>query len=175
VADSVAVRARCASCGRGLPFEEWQRGTTVCRTCSNVARHAPIPAPAGRIPLSSDYRAYNQMVDDVPDELLDELLAALESEAEVRRLNPPATPTKADSILRDVFDEIGAGKSQSEVPWAMWGFAGGFALNVVIAKYAQMSTGAPMGDFLLPMLLGGLIAGATCAAIGWGAARLREH
>ncbi|MCA9822025.1 MAG: hypothetical protein R3C29_13760 [Dehalococcoidia bacterium] len=175
MADSVAVRARCEACGRGLPFEEWQRGTTVCRTCSNVARHAPVAAPRQNIPLASDYRAYNQMVDEVPDELLDELLAALESEAQARRLSPPANPTRADNILKDVLDEIGAGRSQAEVPWAIWGFAGGFALNVLIAKYAQMATGVSIGEFLVPMVFGGVIAGLTCGAIGWGVARLREH
>ncbi len=173
--DSVAVRARCQSCGRGLPFEEWQRGTTTCRACATASRYAPQAAPAERIPLSSDYRAYNQMVDEVPDELLDELLAALETEAEARRLNPPVHPTQADGLLKGMLSELSEERAPSEIPWAIWGFAGGFALNVAIAKYAQVSTGASMTDFLAPMFFGGIVAGLTCAAIGWGVARLREH
>ena len=71
--------------------------------------------------------------------------------------------------------EIGFGKSAREVQWAAWGFAGGFAVNVVLAKYAQMASGASMAAFVIPMLAGGAIAGITCAAIGWGFAKLRDR
>ena len=58
---------------------------------------------------------------------------------------------------------------------AAWGFAAGFAANVLVAKYAQMESASPMGQFIGPLLIGGLLAGATCAAIGWGFAKLRER
>ncbi|MEO8538610.1 MAG: hypothetical protein ABI577_02640, partial [bacterium] len=109
---------------------------------------------------------YERMLDAVPDELIDELVAALEAEA--ARL--PATK----SPVREVFDEIGIGRSARERHWASWGFAGGFAANVAIAKYAQMATGAPFSQFIVPLLIGGVVAGLCCSAIGWGAAKLRE-
>ncbi len=52
--------------------------------------------------------------------------------------------------------------------------AAGFAGNAAVAKYAQMTTDASMSDFIAPMVLGGLVAGATAGVIGWGAAKLRE-
>jgi hypothetical protein len=69
---------------------------------------------------------------------------------------------------------MGFGETRREFQWATWGFAIGFAANVVLAKYAQMSSGAPMSQFFGPLVLGGLVAGATCGLIGWGAAKLRE-
>ena len=47
-------------------------------------------------------------------------------------------------------------------------------LNVAIAKVTQMSSGAPMSDFVLPLAIGGIVAGGTAAAIGWGLARLAD-
>jgi hypothetical protein len=38
-----------------------------------------------------------------------------------------------------------------------------------------MTSGGSMSEFAGPMLLGGVLAGLTCAAIGWGIARLRER
>jgi hypothetical protein len=176
--DSVSVRARCTGCGRGLPFEEWQRGATECRTCAAapvVTRRASQQAEPPT-PLATDYRAYNQMVDEIPDELIDELLAALEAEADTRRsAESAAAGPREDTLLVGVLDEMGFGRSPTELPWTLWGFAIGFALNVCLAKYAQMASGGPMGQFLAPMMVGGLLAGITCAAIGWGIARLRER
>ncbi len=71
--------------------------------------------------------------------------------------------------------ELGIGQSARERNWAAWGFAAGFATNTLIAKYAQMTSAAPMSQFIGPMLLGGVLAGAACGAIGWGLARLRER
>ena len=175
--DSVSVRARCTGCGRGLPFEEWQRGTTECRTCSVSpvsARRASFQAEPPT-PLATDYRAYNQMVDEIPDELIDELLVALEAEAGTRKAAGSLPRSREDSLLHGVLDEIGIGRSSNELPWTLWGFAIGFALNVCLAKYAQMASGGSMGQFLAPMMVGGLLAGLTCGAIGWGIARLRER
>jgi hypothetical protein len=115
------------------------------------------------------------MVDEIPDELIDELLAALEAEAGARQRTDAAAPTAEDTLLHGVLDEIGIGRSPNQLPWTLWGFAGGFALNVVLAKYAQMTSGGSMSEFAGPMLLGGVLAGLTCAAIGWGIARLRER
>ncbi|MCZ7578944.1 MAG: hypothetical protein M5U18_18615 [Dehalococcoidia bacterium] len=108
------------------------------------------------------------MLDDIPDELVDELVAALEAEA-------ARMPSAGPNPVREVLSELGLGRSPRERHWAAWGFAAGFAANIVIAKYAQMTTAAPMSQFIGPMLLGGLLAGATCSAIGWGFARLRER
>ena len=76
--------------------------------------------------------------------------------------------------VRICLEELGIGRSQRELSWAAWGFAGGFGANVAIAKYAQMASGATMGEFIGPLLVGGIVAGACCAAIGWGLAKLRE-
>ncbi|MGE3077180.1 MAG: hypothetical protein AB7N24_19570 [Dehalococcoidia bacterium] len=115
-------------------------------------------------PLHQDDDEY---LDDIPQELINELVAALEAEAARR-------PITTDNPVRDVLDDIGLGRSTLEKQWAAWGFAGGFAANVLIAKYAQMSSSASMGQFIGPMLLGGCLAGVACAAIGWGLAKLRE-
>lgn len=32
-----------------------------------------------------------------------------------------------------------------------------------------------MSQFMAPLLIGGVVAGITCAAIGWGLARLRDR
>ncbi len=72
------------------------------------------------------------------------------------------------------LDDLGVGRTAREKHWAAWGFAAGFGANVAIAKCAQMATGAPFTQFIGPLLLGGVVAGVCCAAIGWGAAKLRE-
>ena len=110
------------------------------------------------------------MLDEIPDELVDELVAALEAEAE-RRQQPRSAP---EAAVREVLDEIGFGRSPFEYQWAAWGFAAGFTLNVALAKYAQMSTGSSMSEFIGPLLIGGVAAGAACGAIGWGLAKLRH-
>jgi hypothetical protein len=116
------------------------------------------------------------MVDEIPDELLDELLAALEAEAGTRKSSgAPAAASREDTLLQGVLDEMGIGQGSNELPWTLWGFAAGFALNVCLAKYAQMASGGSMSQFLGPMLFGGVLAGLTCGAIGWGIARLRER
>jgi hypothetical protein len=117
--------------------------------------------------MAAQAEAYERLLDDIPDELIDELVAALEAEA-ARLESAPLNP------VREVIAELAIGNSPREVHWAAWGFAAGFAANVALAKYAQMTAGAPMSRFILPMLIGGVVAGATCAAIGWGLARLRQ-
>lgn len=153
-------------CRRPLPFEEWSRGEIECRACA-----APALRAAGSIgpPPVIDYRTNDQMLDEVPPELIEELVAAIEAEASARR-RQGALP----SPVQGVIDEIGLGRSPRELPWATWGFVAGFAINLAIAKYAQVTTAAPLHDFLGPMVLGGLLAGTTCAAIAWGIVRLRE-
>jgi hypothetical protein len=94
-------------------------------------------------------------------------VAALEAEA-------AKLPPSSAHPVRGVFDELGVGRSVRERQWAAWGFAAGFAANVALAKYAQMSSSAPMSEFLGPLLIGGGVAGVCCAAIGWGLAKLRE-
>jgi hypothetical protein len=168
------VRTRCSSCARPLGFEEWSNGSDRCQSCVRV-RTAAAHTPAPPDPLSFDHaalaaraNAYERMLDDIPDELIDELVAALEAEA-------ARMPLAGPNPVREVLSELGLGQSPRERHWAAWGFAAGFAANVVIAKYAQMTTAAPMSQFIGPMLLGGLLAGATCSAIGWGLAKLRER
>lgn len=174
--------ARCVSCNRGLGFEEWSRGLTRCPYCTavpNRARRAgrrpssPPPA-AARVPGSDDAAAYERMLDDIPEELLDELVGMLEAEVERRPALAARIATKEPSATRAVIEEIGLGSSAREYWWAAWGFAGGFAGNVLLAKYAQMSASASMGEFAGPLLIGGVVAGSTCALIGWGLAKLRE-
>ena len=171
-------RTRCAGCGKGLAFDDWSTGSSRCATCLH------IPAPSGpaatfvRGPSSASTaksqavesaEAYERLLANVPDELIDELVAALEAEA-------ARTPViGAPNPVQEVLQEIGFGRSAREMQWAAWGFAGGFAVNVALAKYAQMASGASMSAFLVPMLVGGGIAGITCAAIGWGFAKLRDR
>lgn len=168
------VRTRCSGCGQALGFDDWSNGSNRCGACSqgirkrkNAANYVAGPAMAPASAYASEAAAYERMLDDIPDELVDELVAALEAEA-ARRANEPMSP------VRDVLEELSMGSSPRERPWAAWGFAAGFALNVVLAKWAQMSTGGSFADFIAPTLIGGVLAGATCAAIGWGLARLRE-
>ena len=92
----------------------------------------------------------DEELDSIPEELVNELVAALEAEA-ARRANGPA------SQVAEIFEELGIGRSQRELSWAAWGFAGGFGANVAIAKYAQMASGATMGEFIGPLLVGGIV------------------
>jgi hypothetical protein len=126
---------------------------------------------SARAEAAATYAQHERLVDDIPDELVDELVAMLEAEAE-RRKTEVSAPQAA---LQEVLEEIGFGRSPRELQWAAWGFAGGFAMNVALAKYAQMTTASSMAEFVMPMLFGGILAGAACAAIGWGLARLRER
>lgn len=159
------ARTRCTACGRPLPFADWSRGRPLCDPCARP------PASAARTPETARPAPPPALADDaqlaaaIPDDLLDELVAALEAEA--RRLDS-AGP------LAGVLAELEVGRTSRERHWAAWGFAAGFALNVGVAKWAQVASGAPLADFLAPILLGGLLAGSVCAAIGWAAARLRE-
>lgn len=129
------------------------------------------PRPAAPRSATQDYRQNERMLDEIPEELIDELVAALEAEA--LRMGPRQT-TPA-SPLREVLDEFGVGRSPHEVAWTAWGFAIGFGGNVALAKYAQMSSGASFTSFIVPLFIGGVVAGAACAAIGWGLARLRDR
>jgi hypothetical protein len=162
---ATANRTRCAACGRPLPFADWTSGRPLCEPCARplgaLIREVESPprAPA------EEAAAYERILDDMPDALMDELIAALEAEA--RKLDG-ANP------VAGVFAELDIGGTPRERRWAAWGFAAGFALNVGIAKWAQVASGAPLSEFLGPMLVGGAVAGATCAAIGWGLARLRQ-
>lgn len=169
------VRTRCSACGKVLSFEDFSAGGNSCLACvSRPTAESPefVRGPrvhrrnARNLPEHSK-QSYEQFLDEIPDELIDELVAALEAEAR-------KTPLSPTSPMREVFDEIGIGRSPREVQWAAWGFAAGFGANVAIAKYAQMASGAAMGQFIGPLLVGGVVAGLCCAAIGWGLAKLRE-
>ena len=177
-----ATRTRCASCGKGLPYEAWSRGATRCDTCARAPRldgpaatyvRGPVPsrAPAGSRPVRSESADYERILDEMPDELIDELVAALE--AEVGRIE--AEKSAPRSVVEDVLQDIGFNRSPREWQWAAWGFSAGFGANVLLAKYAQMASGGTMSEFAGPLLLGGLVAGLTCATIGWGLAKLRGH
>lgn len=184
------VRARCATCGRGLGFEEWSRGLDRCPYCSKVPNRArvraPRPAPpqtrgrveappAARRPAAAPADDYGALLDEIPEELLDELVEMLEAEVASRPAlaEKLGKPTPATAVA-EVMDEIGLGHTAREWWWAAWGFAGGFAVNIFVAKYAQMTTGGLMADFLVPLLIGGVVAGSACAVIGWGLAKLVE-
>jgi hypothetical protein len=126
---------------------------------------------AARSAATASYAEYEKLADDIPDELVDELVSMLEAEAARRKVEISAP----QAALEELFEEIGFGRSPRELHWAAWGFAAGFALNVGLAKYAQMTTSASMSEFVMPLLFGGVLAGSACAAIGWGLAKLREH
>ncbi|MGE0601389.1 MAG: hypothetical protein AB7J35_18235 [Dehalococcoidia bacterium] len=169
------VRTRCSACGNVLRFEDFSAGGDRCLACAR-SRIAPstefvrgprIRRTNARNRVPQAHPADDHYLDDIPQELINELVAALEAEAARR-------PMATDNPVRDVLYDIGLGRSTLEKQWAAWGFAGGFAANVLIAKYAQMSSSAPMSQFIGPMLLGGCLAGVACAAIGWGLAKLRE-
>ena len=179
------ARARCAECGKGLSFEDWSDGVRMCPACLASTRTAGPPRPTSpahghghepppshaplRRTVAEEAAEYERLLAELPDELVDEIVAALEAEA--IKMAAPTTPITA---IQDVLEDIGFGQSPREWQWALWGFAGGFSANVLVAKYAQMQAGASMSSFLMPMLVGGLVAGAACAAIGWGLARLRD-
>lgn len=173
-----ASLSRCTSCGRRLPFERWSAGHDACAGC-DLAGAAPaavfersagtaLVAPDVHRALAEEYARYERVLDELPDELVDELVAALEGELEARRRAP------GPGLIGDALDEIRAGRAAGELRWAGWGFTAGFAANVLLAKYAQVTSGGTMGEFLAPMLLGGVVAGGACAAIAWGVARLRS-
>lgn len=178
--DTIA-RTRCSSCGKGLTFDEWSNEGRRCDACLGAPRmDGPAatfvrgPRPATRTPhqqIADEAEAYERLLDELPDELVDELVEALEAEAARRDITIEAPP----GAIHEVLADIGIGQSPRELQWAAWGFAGGFAANVLVAKYAQMESASPMGQFIGPLLIGGLVAGATCAAIGWGFAKLRER
>lgn len=159
------VRTRCAACGEALGFDDWSRGSRTCARCGPVVTRdtGNRRQATERARLTASAEAYERLLDDIPDELVEELVAALEAEA---AKSGPAMP------VLEVLEELGVGRTPRERHWAAWGFAGGFAANIALAKWAQMSTGAPLSDFVLPMLLGGALAGLTCGAIGWGFAKL---
>lgn len=191
--DDTLARARCAECGGGLGFEEWSRGVKTCAGCRRTAGaspaavyvpgpRAPIPRPTRpgiepreavrrRNPAGTPGADYERLLDEVPDDLIDEIVAALEVEARRLESEQPGVASQ----LTEVLQEIGFGRSPREFQLAAWGFAIGFGANVVLAKYAQMQTSSPMSQFIGPLLVGGLVAGAACAAIGWGFAKLRER
>ena len=179
------ARPRCAECGKGLSFEDWSDGVRTCPRClaswgpagpsGPAATYVPGPRPRASAPplrrtVADEAAEYERLLAELPDELVDEIVAALEAEA--AKMAAPTTPVSA---IQDVLEDIGFGQSPREWQWALWGFAAGFSANVAVAKYAQMQAGASMASFLMPMLVGGIVAGAACAAIGWGLARLRDQ
>jgi len=186
--DETLARARCLDCGKGLSFADWSDGVRMCASCAASSRMAgpaatyvPGPRPSSAAPrpaepaplrrrVVDEAAEYERLLAELPDELVDEIVAALEAEA--AKMAAPTTPITA---IQDVLEDIGFGQSPREWQWALWGFAGGFSANVLVAKYAQMQAGASMASFMMPMLVGGLVAGAACAAIGWGLARLRDQ
>jgi len=179
VASPTSAAARCSDCGRGLAFEEWTHGNQRCSICraSDPAATRTGAQPGenlGGIPAAPrGYRAYQALVDEVPEELIDELAAALEEEAAARRSSPRGDA--ADSLFASLASDIGIGTTGGQLQWTSWGFVAGFAVNVGLMKYAQMATGVPMSAVMMPMFAGGLVAGVTCAVIGWGLSRLRER
>ncbi len=157
-----------------MTFEDFSLGGNRCRPCSGIVKRnrsqqfVPGPPPAARRRSHEpEVGDYERLLDSVPDELIDELVAALEKEA-------ASLPAEPRNPVREVLDDLGVGRTVRERSWAAWGFAAGFAGNVAIAKYAQMATGASFSQFVGPLILGGLVAGACCSAIGWGVAKLRE-
>ena len=168
------VRTRCGACGKVLSFEDFSAGGSTCLACAGRRRPSQEFVAGPRIHRKNARNlpahrqdSYEEFLDSVPEELIDELVAALEAEA--ARL-----PGLSAGPVRGVLDEIGIGRSPRERAWAAWGFAGGFGANVALAKYVQMTSGASMGEFVGPLLVGGVLAGLCCAAIGWGLAKLRE-
>lgn len=160
-------RTRCEVCGAGLSFHAFEQGQTLCRMCLQVnAVPAATFVPAPRTGMPPRQRRVAPPADQ--DDILDELIRSLEAEAALT----PGQPGQQESV-RAVLQDIGFGQSTSELPWAMWGFAAGFTLNVAVAKYAQVTSGAPLGEFVPAFLFGGMVAGAACAGIGWGLAKLR--
>lgn len=165
-----AVIGRCEACGARLAFEAWSEGQRRCRLCEDLSAspaatfvRGPV-VPPGRIVHRGRPKP---PPDPLPDELLDELVAALEAEAAAGAGEPRGA-------LQELLEELRPGSSARELQWSAWGFAGGFGANLLVAKYAQMTTGAPTSEILAPLLVGGLVAGFACAAIGWGLAKLRE-
>jgi hypothetical protein len=183
--NATSAPTRCLTCGETLAFSEWSRGAERCTLCLRRATRPSHPQARERAAASTDRFEpsrpvrhpaapdrgvdHTELLDEIPDDLIDELTAALEAEVALRkdRAAQPGNP------VRDVIDEIGLGKSPAELSWAAWGFSGGFAANVALAKYAQMSSGAPISEFFGPIVIGGVASGLACAAIAWGLAKIR--
>ena len=182
--DASPTTARCEVCANGLDFESWAAGTTTCRRCATAGpridyvvgpeldrvvgpgppESAPVPAPA----LDEENAWLSELPPEMFDEIADELL---------RKEREPAGRAAEEaprSGIQQLLSEMDLSSSARATRWAAWGFAGGFAGNAAVAKYAQMTTEASMSDFVAPMVIGGLVAGATAAVIAWGAAKLRE-
>jgi len=177
MADNVAVRARCGACGVGLRFDDWSKGRDQCRACSAKAKakdeaRSYVPGPVGGgIDVASPAPAgdeFARLLDDLPDELVEELASALEAAA------MPQPAPDDESAVSGFLAEVGFGSDPRELLWATWGFSVGFGANVAVAKLAQISAGAPISDLMVPIIAGGLIAGGAGAAIGWGLAKLKE-
>jgi hypothetical protein len=134
--------------------------------------HTRTPAAAPTAAVPSGYRAYQRMVDDVPEDLMDELARALGEEAIERQQQ---TSDDGGSLLRGVAQDLQLGRTKAEFQWAFFGFTGGFVANVALMKYVQMASGATFDAVFAPMFLGGLMTGGTCAVIGWGIAKLKER
>lgn len=153
-----SVRARCSECGRGLSFEEWQRLSGRCSSCLR-----PALAEEGE-------GHYVDLVDEVSDELLDELLDMLREE-EQRRAAERALSEPAVSVDPSLPFAV----TEGDLRWAVWGFIAGFGANAVLAKAAQLQSGAPFAEIVAPLLLGGVTAGLIGAVLGWAVAKVRER
>ncbi len=163
--------ARCGSCGGGLAFAAYQRGETLCHVCLQMQDEPDAtfaPGPKARAIVTRSRRAQPATV---PDELIDELIASLQH-SEAALANVPAGPGR--ETVREVLRDIGVGENDRELPWAAWAFAIGFTANIAVAKYAQVTSGATMTEFVPAFIVGGIVAGTVCGAIGWGLARLRS-
>lgn len=168
--DEALSRARCTVCSRGLTFEEWTLGRQRCSTCRARARSLSPLSDSESAPID-----YTQLLDEVSDDLLQEVLALLDEEQKQRASHRepvlPPDPTPLARFLADVFGPA----SMRERKWAAWGFALGFVANVVMAKLAQVTSGAPLVEIVVPLLLGGVTAGGIGAVIGWGFSRLWDR
>ena len=162
--------ARCDACGNGLDFDSWAQGAEHCRRCRDAQPGGArfVPGPAAASTRDDDAFVHSS---DVPDALLDQIAEALLAAEQGRAAPRHAEPA---SPLRGVLRDLEIGGSPRELQWAGWGFALGFAGNVAVAKYAQMASDAAISEFVGPMLIGGLVAGAAAGVIGWGAAKLKD-
>ena len=120
--ERASVRARCVSCGKGLPFAEWAQGRNRCASCVPRDRQQPprpayVPGP--RIDVRSEPSEFERILDQLPDELVEELARALEAESGAARRPGPR------ALVDDLADELALGRSPREVSWALWGFATG--------------------------------------------------
>lgn len=131
----------------------------IVYSLGNCTTAAPIPL---RPP---DHGRYERLLEDVPDELIDELVAALEAEAardpEIGAANPVQEVLREIGFARDAVGRVG---------FRCW--VRGQRGTRPVRPDGEWRL---MAAFIVPMLAGGAIAGAPCAAIGRGFAKLRDR